>query len=417
MKLDLSRIGSGNAAKGVTSGIYYGLEGNKTSDRGNDSSTGRKGRMKLTFDVKIVNEPNEGMSADGINYFKISSYPYWTGVLVIGKNLTTGKEELGVYGSTNAVEKTCELTPTANGFHKVEVIIDTDKNEQIVSVDGEEKAKTNLWVDVKNKGVAWLQFIQGKATTWSSTTTESAKIDYWGKLYTLIDNLEMRDENSPAFGIESVQYSADGINYTPAVGEVDCDTKYVKVDFTNEMTESDGIKLLNNQAQEVASSGAWSNGNKTYTLTLTDSLATSANYTLNIPTTVKTKDGNSMAREYNGAITTTDGIFRVDVLDIQNDSTNSTVNKSDIAAGTKLNAYAKITNTERRTGTANFCICVYNNDIMTQMEQKAIDLSSSTDIEVKLPVTVKNASGIKVKAFLWSDFTTLKPLVRNSVVE
>ena len=215
-------------------------------------------------------------------------------------------------------------------------------------------------------------------------------------------------------GISSVQYSTDGISYSPAVDKVDCETKYVKIDFVSAMEAStlDNIKLMKGETA-VGSTGAASNDNKTYTLTLTEKLATNTEYTLNIPTTVKTAGGNSLARAYAGKITTTAGTFKIDLLDIQKNG--ATVAKSDIAAQDTINAVLNITNTEGRTGEAYLCICVYNDDVMTQVNFAKINLK--TESTKSVPITVASAANIKVKAFLWNDFATMKPLIQNKTVE
>ena len=74
-----------------------------------------------------------------------------------------------------------------------------------------------------------------------------------------------------------------------------------------------------------------------------------------------------------------------------------------------------ITNTEGRTGEVYLCICVYNNDVMTQVNFDKINLK--TESTKSVPITVASAENIKVKAFLWENFATMKPLVKNKTVE
>ena len=215
-------------------------------------------------------------------------------------------------------------------------------------------------------------------------------------------------------GIKSVQYSTDNVNYSPAVDKVDSATKYVKIDFTEAMSADtlENIKLMQGSTA-VGATGAASNDNKTYTLTLTDNLAVNTEYTLNIPITVKNADNNSLAREYNGKITTTAGTFKIDLLDIQKNG--ETVTKSEIAAQDAINAVVNITNTEGREGEAYLCICVYNDDVMTQVNFDKLNLAAENKKSV--PITVASAENIKVKAFLWENFATMKPLVKNKTVE
>ena len=170
---------------------------------------------------------------------------------------------------------------------------------------------------------------------------------------------------------------------------------------------------LSNGSNTVAATGTASNDNKTYTLELTDNLAINTDYTLNIPMSVKTADGNSLARAYTGKVTTTAGTFKIDLLDIQKNG--ATVTKSEIAAQDAINAVVNITNTEGREGEAYLCICVYNDDVMTQVNFDKINLK--TESTKSVPITVASTANIKVKAFLWNDFATMKPLIQNKTVE
>ena len=145
---------------------------------------------------------------------------------------------------------------------------------------------------------------------------------------------------------------------------------------------------------------------------MTDKLATRKDYTLNIPTTVKTAGGNSLARAYAGKITTTAGVFRVDLLDIR--KSGISVTEGDVAANDTINAIVKITNTEGRTGEAYLCICVYNDKVLKQLKFERIDLAKES--EKSVPITVQSIDKIKIKAFLWNNFEAMKPLIPNKTV-
>ena len=106
-------------------------------------------------------------------------------------------------------------------------------------------------------------------------------------------------------------------------------------------------------------------------------------------------------------------MFKIDLLDIQKNG--ATVTKSEIAAQDAINAVVNITNTEGREGEAYLCICVYNDDVMTQVNFDKINLK--TESTKSVPITVASTANIKVKAFLWNDFATMKPLIQNKTVE
>ncbi|MBS6833220.1 MAG: hypothetical protein KH216_10440, partial [Clostridiales bacterium] len=89
--------------------------------------------------------------------------------------------------------------------------------------------------------------------------------------------------------------------------------------------------------------------------------------------------------------------------------------KSEIAVQDAINAVVNITNTEGREGEAYLCICVYNDDVMTQVNFDKINLK--TESTKSVPITVASTANIKVKAFLWNDFATMKPLIQNKTVE
>lgn len=418
LKLDGSVVLNKSKANEV--GAKYALEGYKTGDNNwnTNNKPAVKGKLQIKFDVKNVAQPNDGVTATTPPVFTLATNPYYTKILGITNDTLYiySKADGTLFDVMPSEDQVHTLASTPTGFHAVEISPDFDNNIMTVKVDGTQYYTGKMYPKFYDNGLSWLRFIQLK----HSKSTEDGALNEWstedyGKAYTLIDNVEViNSEPVAGSGIKSVQYSSDGINYSPAIGKVDSDVKNVKVDFTDAMDADtlSNIKLLSGSTA-VGSNGAVSNDNKTYTLTLTDKLATSTEYTLNIPTTVKTVGGNSFAREYNGRITTTAGVFKIDLLDIQKGGVS--VAKSDIGANDTIDAVVNITNTEGRTGEVYLCICVYNNDVMTQVNFDKINLK--TESTKSVPITVASTANIKVKAFLWNDFATMKPLVKNKTVE
>ena len=417
LKLDGSVVP--NKSGGNEVGIKYALEGCKTGDNDwNTNTPAVKGKLQIKFDVKNVAQPNDGVTAPTPPVFTLATNPHYTKILGITNDTLYiySKADGTLFDVMPSEDQIHTLASTPTGFHAVEISLDFDKNTQTISVDGTQYHTGSMYYKFNSNGLSWLRFIQLK----HSKSTEDGALNEWstedyGKAYTLIDNVEViNSEPVAGAGIKSVQYSSDGINYSPAIGKVDSDVKNVKVDFTDAMDADtlSNIKLLSGSTA-VGSTGAASNDNKTYTLTLTEKLATSTEYTLNIPTTVKTVGGNSFAREYNGRITTTAGVFKIDLLDIKKGGVS--VTKSNIGANDTIDAVVNITNTEGREGEVYLCICVYNNDVMTQVNFDKINLK--TESTKSVPITVASAENIKVKAFLWENFATMKPLVKNKTVE
>ena len=417
LKLDGSVVPNRSKANEV--GAKYALKGFKTSDNDwNTNTTAVRKKLQIKFDVKNVAQPNDGVTATTPPVFTLATNPYCIKILGITNDTLYiySKADGTLFDVMPSEDQIHTLASTPTGFHAVEISLDFDKDILTVKVDGTQYYTGKMYPAFNRNGLSWLRFIQLKG----SKSTEDGALNEWstedyGKAYTLIDNVEViNSEPVAAAGIKSVQYSLDGINYSPAIDKVDSDVKNVKVDFTDAMDPStlDNIKLMKGETA-VGSTGAASNDNKTYTLTLTEKLATSTEYTLNIPTTVKTVGGNSFAREYNGRITTTAGVFKIDLLDIQKNG--ATVTKSEIAANDTIDAVVNITNTEGREGEAYLCICVYNDDVMTQVNFDKINLK--TESTKSVPITVASTANIKVKAFLWNDFATMKPLIQNKTVE
>ena len=400
-------------------GFKYALSGCKTDDNNYvTTDPAKKGKIQIKFDVKNVAQPNEGVTATTPPVFTIATNPYCTKILGITNDTlyVYSKSDVDPFDVMPPEEQIHSLSSTPTGFHSVEISLDFDKNTQIISVDGTQYYTDKMYGIFNSNGLSWLRFIQLK----HSKAKEDGTVNVWssedyGEAYTLIDNLKVANLDSASMtGIKSVQYSTDKVNYSPAVDKVDSATKYVKIDFTSAMDISTLSDInLSNGSNTVAATGTASNDNKTYTLELTDNLALNTDYTLNIPMSVKTADGNSLARAYTGKVTTTAGTFKIDLLDIQKNG--ATVTKSEIAVQDAINAVVNITNTEGREGEAYLCICVYNDDVMTQVNFDKINLK--TESTKSVPITVASTANIKVKAFLWNDFATMKPLIQNKTVE
>lgn len=356
------------------------------------------------FDVKNEVSFNEGVTGDNKFCYeaRCDKWPMWYPIFSLKNNVLTP------YISLDAQTPiTLDAPVSADGFYhvKVEFRFAGDKNF-VIYVDNKQVYTNSIISDLRNYPTSMFKF--------DMTSSNISTADSMGTAYTVIDNLKAHNGEEIKNGIKTVQYSADGVNYSPAVGKVDVDTKYVKIDFTDEMnTASSDIKLLDSSYTDVSASGEWTNNGMTYTLTLSDSLSARSNYTLSIPNTVENADGYALARAYNGAITTTDGVFRVELIDIQKN--NVSVAKSDIAANDTINAIINIKNTEGRTGSAYLCICVYNNGIMTQVNFAPVNLGTET--EKSVPVMVNSVDGLKIKAFFWDDFSTMKPLIQNKTVD
>lgn len=406
IEVNLSECTEARKQKAMEMGFKYALGDYKVTE----DSNGAKGNFKVSFDVKNVDNKNENVTATGdANRFALGTNAYGTFILGLSKNkLYIYTKSDGSAPDNDTPAKSVELSETDNGYHHIDILFDFTNNNQKIMADDTEYYNGKMYSRLQSWGLAYLTFMQRKcSSTWSDTN--------YGEAYTLIDNLNVINLDSVSTsGIKSVQYSSDGINYSPAIGKVDSATKYVKIDFTSAMDTSTLSDInLSNGSNTVAATGTASNDNKTYTLELTDNLALNTDYTLNIPMSVKTADGNSLARAYTGKVTTTAGTFKIDLLDIQKNG--ETVTKSEIAAQDAINAVVNITNTEGRDGEAYLCICVYNDDVMTQVNFDKINLK--TDSTKSVPITVASTANIKVKAFLWNDFATMKPLIQNKTVE
>mgnify|MGYP004461836743 CR=1 FL=1 len=406
IEVNLSECTEARKQKAMEMGFKYALGDYKVTE----DSNGAKGNFKVSFDVKNVDNKNENVTATGdANRFALGTNAYGTFILGLSKNmLYIYTKSDGTAPNNDTPAKSVELSETDNGYHHIDILFDFTNNNQKIMADDTEYYNGVMYSTLQSRGLTYLTFMQRKcSSTWSDTN--------YGEAYTLIDNLNVINlDSASTSGIKSVQYSSDGINYSPAIGKVDSATKYVKIDFTSAMDTSTLSDInLSNGSNTVAATGTASNDNKTYTLELTDNLAINTDYTLNIPMSVKTADGNSLARAYTGKVTTTAGTFKIDLLDIQKNG--ATVTKSEIAAQDAINAVVNITNTEGREGEAYLCICVYNDDVMTQVNFDKINLK--TESTKSVPITVASTANIKVKAFLWNDFATMKPLIQNKTVE
>lgn len=407
IEVNLSECTEERKQKAMEMGFKYAIGDYKVTE----DSNGAKGNFKVSFDVKNVDNKNENVTATGdANRFALGTNAWGTFILGLSKNkLYIYTKSDGSAPDNDTPAKSFDLSETDNGYHHIDILFDFTNNNQKIMADDTEYYNGVMYSTLQSRGLAYLTFMQRKCSnsTWSDTN--------YGEAYTLIDNLNVINlDSASTSGIKSVQYSSDGINYSPAIGKVDSATKYVKIDFTSAMDTSTLSDInLSNGSNTVAATGTASNDNKTYTLELTDNLALNTDYTLNIPMSVKTAGGNSFAREYNGRITTTAGVFKIDLLDIQKGGVS--VTKSNIGANDTIDAVVNITNTEGREGEVYLCICVYNNDVMTQVNFDKINLK--TESTKSVPITVASAENIKVKAFLWENFATMKPLVKNKTVE
>lgn len=241
--------------------------------------------------------------------------------------------------------------------------------------------------------------------------------EQWNAQPKYFKNMQLIDLSECNYGIKSVSYSADGTNFAPAIDKVDCEAKYVKIEFTNPMdsTTLDKIAVSKNATDLTVASRTLTNGNKTYTIELTNTLAANSQYDVIVPDTVKTESGVKFNKAYEGTITTTAGTLAVKALKIKKGDTEITAeNKNIIAANDKVKAYAEIKNTTERDEPAYVCVCVYNNGVLTGVNFDKVELkkeATTNGIATKeVEVDVKNTENLTIKAFVWEDFSSMVPL-------
>lgn len=342
-----------------------------------------------------------------------------TGVVKYSSNNNNGHTATA---DETLVVNNADFMYTANTWYTIDTIYDF-KNHKVEYYMGEKAEGATEYSNYKKVAEADLP------------TDESMKSDYqyvkgmeslravqiysgrYGNKDMNFKNMQLIDLSECNYGIKSVSYSADGTNFAPAIDKVDCETKFVKIEFTNPMDETtlNGITVSKNATDLTTASKTLSTDKKTYTIELTNTLEANGQYDVIVPDTVKTESSVKFNKAYEGTITTTAGTLAVKALKIKKGETEITAdNKNTIAANDKVKAYAEIKNTTTRTAPAYVCVCVYNNGVLTGVNFDKVELkkeATTNGIATKeVEVEVKNTENLTIKAFVWENFSSMVPL-------
>lgn len=190
-------------------------------------------------------------------------------------------------------------------------------------------------------------------------------------------------------------------------------TTEIKVYFNQDM---DATTLENISVSPVGGSAVEkdvSYDKDTYcaTLKLKGMLKAKTQYTINVPTTVKTADNRALSREYAGVFTTGEGALFISNPTLKNGDVDAT--KENTKAGDTLTAKVSVINQTGSNDDLILILAVYDGN-------KLIDLKyvpktyTATDTDFELtttPYTVpENVGDLNVQVMLWNNFNKMLPV-------
>ena len=286
---------------------------------------------------------------------------------------------------------------TSNEWHHIKIEIDNTTNTGTVYVNGSTTASTTLSYSSPVYGVSFRNTL--------NTTANYIAFDNWHQYYV-----------AEAPVVKSVRYCAGAEK--SATNEVSPLTESIEIEFSAPMDETslDTYVTLTDSQGGVAFVGDLDAATgKIYTLDITaGALNPEENYTLTVGTDAKTAGGVSFGQAVVYSFATTAGVLELSDLAIYTSDAELTTGDFATLGGVAITVQAASKNATGAAPTVYMIFAAYydNELVDVQYDDVTVPLGTQT---VSVPFTVKSGINVDtVKAFLWEDIATLKPILAET---
>ena len=241
-------------------------------------------------------------------------------------------------------------------------------------------------------------------------TTTGANVPSKGEY--MLDNIKIEEFDGGKFDkqLESIRFVDKQGNKAFSTATVS--TLYNKIELTgkNVASQADfGAVTLTAGGSNVTFTPSYANG--VYTINLPDYLIGNTTYTL-----------TALGETY--TFTTDAGVFEVESIELYElagDPETETVltNISDVVVGDKVRAKVKFINTTGEMQSAWLPIAYYNGKLLKGVRFNNAAGTSATDTEFEgtVDITVDSITDLKISGFAWDGKDTMKPLIKNIILE
>lgn len=229
-----------------------------------------------------------------------------------------------------------------------------------------------------------------------------------------IDNVKFSGPESED-GITKIRmYNLNGEEFGPMNSAgLKASAEQADIYFSGDVNVDNAVVTLTSSTQTITSSLKYDTAAKKLTAIFDGVMQPGGTYTLNVSGVKDSANKDLTATA--GFVVDSDGEFVIEGLEITDADGNEITNPSAVTPGQTVYVRAKIVNTSGVPKTALLMGVAYNDTVMNNINYVPIDLENGQKYTAPIPLTVNNENDLVLKALVWEDFNSNRPLVSEYV--
>lgn len=229
-----------------------------------------------------------------------------------------------------------------------------------------------------------------------------------------IDNVKFSGPESED-GITKIRmYNLNGEEFGPMNSAgLKASAEQADIYFSGDVNVDNAVVTLTSSTQTITSSLKYDTAAKKLTAIFDGVMQPGGTYTLNVSGVKDSANKDLTATA--GFVVDSDGEFVIEGLEITDADGNEITNPFAVTPGQTVYVRAKIVNTSGVPKTALLMGVAYNDTVMNNINYVPIDLENGQKYTAPIPLTVNNENDLVLKALVWEDFNSNRPLVSEYV--
>lgn len=229
-----------------------------------------------------------------------------------------------------------------------------------------------------------------------------------------IDNVKFSGTESED-GITKIRmYNLNGEEFGPMNSAgLKASAEQADIYFSGDVNVDNAVVTLTSGTQTITSSCEYDTVAKKLTAIFDGVMQPDGTYTLNVSGVKDSANKDLTATA--SFVVDSDREFVIEGLKITDAAGNEITTPSAVTPGQTVYVRAKIVNTSGETKTALLMGAAYNDTVMNNINYVPITLGDGQKYTDPVPLTVNNENALELKAFVWEDFDSNRPLVSEYV--
>lgn len=260
------------------------------------------------------------------------------------------------------------------------------------------------------KGAQATNILRGLRFSQTVPAGTSTKVDDFFQ----IDNVKFSGPESED-GITKIRmYNLNGEEFGPMNSAgLKASAEQADIYFSGDVNADNAVVTLTSSTQTITSSLKYDTAAKKLTAIFDGVMQPDGTYTLNVSGVKDSANKDLTATA--SFVVDSDREFVIEGLKITDADGNEITNPSAVTPGQTVYVRAKIVNTSGVPKTALLMGVAYNDTVMNNINYVPISLENGQKYTAPIPLTVNNENDLVLKALVWEDFNSNRPLVSEYV--